>query len=448
MLIILIAIYFVINLFTHKKYLIIIICIITCILLRTDNCCFNKINKSDIYKLEEVKECIFVYQNLNIKDYSKKSYFYKGKFLQRNKSKKAFYKKDTVFIFNNHHKVESNSIYEITGKLFIKKASSDENICKILNFKKIDPVNKIVNSLFNNNNYTQQSQSFLKAFLFGNKTELTSIQRESFKNSGTMHLFAVSGLHIGCLYLALLFMFRFIGLKQSYSMVITMLMLLGYLYLVKFSVSSTRAYIMLSIFVVSKLIGLKSYSLNVVSIAGICLLLLNPYNYFDLGYMLSISVVLSIVWLIQDIKKVHKIWIINALGNINLVNYAAFWGSFIIIAQNFQSIIPVSLVSNMVLIPMVAFIMPLSFILLLILQIPQLNFFTFVLEWLISKLLYLCNLFSNFSWSTFHFDSRTQLFHDKEHFVIVFLIISFGIVHNIYIRLVILPLVFITLLVI
>ena len=187
---------------------------------------------------------------------------------------------------------------------------------------------------------------------------------------------------------------------------------------------------MLSIFVVSKLIGLKSYSLNVVSIAGICLLLLNPYNYFDLGYMLSISVVLSIVWLIQDIKKVHKIWIINALGNINLVNYAAFWGSFIIIAQNFQSIIPVSLVSNMVLIPMVAFIMPLSFILLLILQIPQLNFFTFVFEWLISKLLYLCNLFSNFSWSTFHFDSKTQLLHDKEHFVIVFLIISFGIVHN------------------
>ena len=93
MLIILIAIYFVINLFTHKKYLIIIICIITCILLRTDNFCFDKINKSDIYKVEEVKECIFVYQNLNIKDYSKKSYFYKGKFLQRNKSKKAFYKK-------------------------------------------------------------------------------------------------------------------------------------------------------------------------------------------------------------------------------------------------------------------------------------------------------------------------------------------------------------------
>ena len=46
------------------------------------------------------------------------------------------------------------------------------------------------------------------------------------------------------------------------------------------------------------------------------------------------------------------------------------------------------------------------------------------------------------------FDSKTQLLHEKEHFVIVFLIISFGIVHNIYIRLVILPLVFITLLVI
>ena len=102
MLIILIAIYFVINLFTHKKYLIIIICFITCILLRTDNGCYDKLNKSDIYKVEEVKECIVIYQNLNIKDYSKKSYFYKGKFLQKYKSEKVFYKKDTVFIFNNH----------------------------------------------------------------------------------------------------------------------------------------------------------------------------------------------------------------------------------------------------------------------------------------------------------------------------------------------------------
>ena len=76
-----------------------------------------------------------------------------------------------------------------------------------------------------------------------------------------------------------------------------MIILLGYLYLVNFSVSSTRAYIMLMIWVLYRLTGIRALSLNVVCLAGLSLLIIKPDNFTDIGFTLSISVVLAIIWI-------------------------------------------------------------------------------------------------------------------------------------------------------
>ena len=112
-------------------------------------------------------------------------------------------------------------------------------------YDEISLLNKHSDIFFYNLKINSSNQAFLKAFVFGDKSELTREQKNIFRNSGTMHLFAVSGLHVGCLYFAIYFLFKCLNIKYNYRIVCTMLVLYGYLYLVDFSVSSTRAYIML-----------------------------------------------------------------------------------------------------------------------------------------------------------------------------------------------------------
>ncbi len=129
------------------------------------------------------------------------------------------------------------------------------------------------------------------------------------------------------------------------------------------------------IWVLYRLNGIRALSLNVVCLAGLSLLIIKPDNFTDIGFNLSISVVLAIIWINHKVHFSIRNKLILGFIQINLVNFAAFWGSFLILAQNFKIIIPISVFSNMLLIPMISIIMPISFLTVLFLQIPILDFY-------------------------------------------------------------------------
>ena len=108
-------------------------------------------------------------------------------------------------------------------------------------------------------------------------------------------------------------------------------LLFGYLYLVDFSVSATRAYVMLLLWSVAKVIGLKSNNLNIVCLAGIFLLVTNPHNSHNLSYLLSFSVVLTIVYVFSTVKKLKTRGFRAYIFHLSLLNFSAFCGSFIIL---------------------------------------------------------------------------------------------------------------------
>ena len=63
----------------------------------------------------------------------------------------------------------------------------------------------IEKTIFNSVRTESELNAFLNAILLGNKNMLSSKQKQTFQNSGTLHLFAVSGLHIGFIYLIIKF---------------------------------------------------------------------------------------------------------------------------------------------------------------------------------------------------------------------------------------------------
>ena len=369
-----------------------------------------------------------------------KSKAYCGKFIKLNLTNKSLENKRIIFVSDVHTNFKKNCYYNILGTIGLCKYKQ-AFIVNLINYKEIYLSNKISDVFFYKIKINRSNRAFLKAFLFGDKSELSSEQKVSFRNSGTMHLFAVSGLHVGCLFFAINFLFRSINFSQKSNILVTMILLYGYLYLVDFSVSSTRAYIMLFIWSLTRLIGIKINSYSLVCTTGVILLLLNSENIVSIGFILSISVVFSILWFMENTNFIKKSLLKRKVFQICLVNYAAFCGSFIVLGKVFGIIIPISLLSNLILIPVVSILMPLAFIGLFLLQFSCLSFLIPFFEWPLYLVNDLCTWLSGFSWSTISLDSNYTHFDYYLYYMIIFFVVSFGTIKKMIIKLLIVPLV-------
>lgn len=428
-----------------KKYLFLIINTFALVFTSLNNDKEPNIQNYETKKVEEINACIYVISQEKVCIENTYLTLLKGNFIKGINKRKSFDYQNTYFLLSTFEKLKLHELYNVKGKLIIKEGESP-NICQITKIKALNNSKKVKVSLFDNLSLKTTTKSFLKAFLFGDKSELTSNQKRIFQQSGTMHLFAVSGLHVGCLFFALSWIFKLFGFRQIQSSLFTMIILLGYLYFVNFSVSSTRAYSMLIIWVLYRLTGLRALSLNVVCLAGLSLLIIRPYNFSDIGFILSISVVLAITWLNHEICFTIKNKLILGFIKINLVNFAAFWGSFLILAQTFKIIIPISLFSNMLLIPIISIIMPISFLTVLFLQIPILDFLSTPFEFILLFVIDVCNWFSSISWSTLPWNKGGESFNYKAYALNVFLILTFGGIKHVYLRIFLLPTICVSLL--
>ena len=359
------------------------------------------------------------------------------------------YEQKKAYLILDNHFVNTYDSLLVKGVLHTTSESERPNFLKPIDLKPIKS-KKISSTLFFNKLKIKPiTKSFLKAFMFGDKNDLKKDHINIFVHSGTMHLFAVSGLHIGCLYIAFVWLFKIVGFKQNVSLIITLMILLGYLYLVNFSISSTRAYIMLCIWIVSKLLGVKVINICVISTAGVCLILYDTESFGDIGYLLSITVVLTIIWSVeakknQDLKS-HKIytWIIKLFQ----VNYSAFWGSFLILAKCFGIIVPVSLLSNLFLLPIVSIIMPISIFSIIVLNLVNSTVLATILDYLVIIIIQLCLFFSEFTWSYYKWQVIYPINFSDFYIFIILLLISYRRSKSFLICLIVLPTVVVFLLI-
>ena len=336
-----------------------------------------------------------------------------------------------LFLFNKNIKFKRFLISRIRGKSYLAKQHLDETPTKIIcyvdeikNFapKKLRP--RHVASIWQNENLSTHVKAFTQAFLFGDKTALSQSQLTVFRNSGTLHLFAVSGLHVGCLFLAISKLLRLSGMKQITANLTTMIILMYYLHLVNFSVSSVRAYLMLLIWVSTRLIGVRVPTINTLCVAGTILLISDNNNINNLGFILSISVVLTIIWLLQDLNKNYHLKFLKHVTHLNLINIAAFCGSFLVLAKSFSLIVPISLISNMVLIPIIAILMPISFITISLSWLPYTESISSIYNFTIIILIQFCEIMAGEKWSYITLKNNKLISIEQYYFYMMILLIT------------------------
>ena len=302
-----------------------------------------------------------------------------------------------LFVFNSKINVD-NSKYLFKSILIEAIDSNNQNIsiCFVKSFKKINPINSFAGEFIKSRNVDPHIRGFMSAFILGDKSDLTKKQKLAFMNSGTIHLFAVSGLHMGCLYLTFIGIFKILGFRLIPSIVMTMVLLFGYLFMINFSVSGTRAYIMLFSWALYRICGLKAKMINILCIASVILLLIDPGNILEVSFLLSFTVVLTILWVLSENKFMLKNSKVSWITQIIIVNYAAFWGSFLILLTYFNVVIPASLITNMILVPCISFLMPATLFLLFLSSIIEHEYIFYHYGVFVQYMIDFCRFVSNF----------------------------------------------------
>ncbi len=143
-------------------------------------------------------------------------------------------------------------------------------------------------------------RALVKGVIFGDKGEIDEEVKSEFNENGTGHILAVSGLHIGFLF-SLLWMLTKKRRTFSVSLGIVLILFL-YGEMTMWSPSTVRAFIVMTVSLLSTRLRRRADLLTSVSMAAWVLLLSNPYQLFNTGFQMSFAAMLGIAFLTEPLS--------------------------------------------------------------------------------------------------------------------------------------------------
>ena len=215
----------------------------------------------------------------------------------------------------------------------------------------------------------------LSALTLGYREELDTATKKSFASSGTIHVLAVSGLHVGIIFLVLNFLFRPLERKTTGRIlkVLTILILLWFYALITgLSASVVRASSMFSLLLVGSSLRRPVNIYNIIAVSAFILLLINPYELTNVGFQLSYLAVISIVFIQPALYRsvVVKSWFVDKIWALFTLSVAAQIGTFPLTIYYFNQFPVYFWLSNLLMIPMITLILYLAFLLFMVSFIP------------------------------------------------------------------------------
>lgn len=137
----------------------------------------------------------------------------------------------------------------------------------------------------------------LRAMLLGERHELSDEQKARFLASGTMHLFAISGLHIGAIAGCLHTLLRGARLPRRAAFVLGTVLLWGYVQMVGAPPSAVRAFLMVTCVHAAFVWRAPGNALAGLAASALLALLIDPMQLFGAGFQMSYGVVTMLLLL-------------------------------------------------------------------------------------------------------------------------------------------------------
>ena len=237
------------------------------------------------------------------------------------------------------------------------------NYQKYLYYKKIYYLVEAtsINKIANNNNYLYtikntlyqkidklKSSNYIKTLLFCDNT-LSKEIKESYRINGISHLFSVSGMHINFFVSIIYLYLNKITYNKRIKYLITNIFIITYLILFPSS-SLLRSTVMSILYSINYLLKLKIKKIDILLLTLGVSLLINPFIIYDLGYIYSYTITFFLVLSSSTLKKKNKI---NKIIYISLLSFLV---SIPITIYNSFEINIISILLNIILVPIISII--------------------------------------------------------------------------------------------
>lgn len=310
-----------------------------------------------------------------------------------------------------------NEKIEVGNKLLVKgKFTENKNIgtgvigdykiedYKILKSDFIDKLYKRRKYVFESieSKLGERKAALITSVSFGYKSELNEDHKELMKNLGISHVISISGLHLVLVYSVLR---RFLGVKLSLVLALVYVLFSGA------SAPAVRAYIMIVILNVGKIVKRNYNPIAALSLSGIILILEKPYYIYNLGFVLSFLATLGIILFNKDLnKKLYKLP--NSIRNTIAISLSAQILTLPIIILYFNEVSLNFIVGNIIVIPFINVLVVLGNILIFIVEIPSIfNYIMYICHYIIKYIDIIMYKIDNMSLDLMYFHYTVAYFY-------------------------------------
>ncbi|MES9685726.1 ComEC/Rec2 family competence protein, partial [Gottfriedia acidiceleris] len=204
-------------------------------------------------------------------------------------------------------------------------------------------------------NFNSNTEGYINALLFGERSKMNATTESQYQIVGIVHLLAISGSHISLLSLGIYFLLIRIGVTKESSLFITILCIMSYGFLAGASASVVRAVIIGVLVCFYKLAKMKVDITSLLFTSCIIMLFAKPNYIDDIGFQFSFVTSFVLVLTSEQILN-YRFWYASALYTSSITQLA----SIPILLFNFHELSPYSIIMNFLFIPYISFIiMPL-----------------------------------------------------------------------------------------
>ncbi|MEI6133066.1 MAG: DNA internalization-related competence protein ComEC/Rec2 [Bacillota bacterium] len=253
----------------------------------------------------------------------------------------------------------------ISGEIFV-----GEKDIKVTGHYNVNPLfvfgqsikNLLINSI--RSVLPEKNAALLNSMLIGYTDDLDQETKQDFSDSGLSHLMAVSGMNVTFVLIPILFLSKLFGVKRKRSGIVGLFSLIVFIFITGFAASIVRASIMAAVILVAKMIDRESDFGTSIALASIIMIVVNPMIVFDLGFQFSFSATIGIVIMGGKLSNwmQHK-RLAKPLAEVLSVTLAAQLAVLPIMVNYFNQISLISVISNLLVVPLSGLITVLGFIL-------------------------------------------------------------------------------------
>jgi competence protein ComEC len=152
-----------------------------------------------------------------------------------------------------------------------------------------------------------EERGLLQALLLGYREELPSLLRQDFAATGTVHIFAISGAHVGMVTMLLAGVLQALGVPRTRWFLWVAPLLAVYTIATGAATSAIRACVMASLLLAAPFLRRKPDTISTLAVAASAILLVAPGQLGDLGFLLSFTAVAGLL----AVQPIFDVW---ALG--------------------------------------------------------------------------------------------------------------------------------------